>query len=315
MAQSIYVASHDPKGGIVQFLLSHDGKLTFLEQYPLDRPAHLCAEGNRMYALLREPFMMQSGVAEFEIRKDGTLIANGSIQPAHGTVGAHILCHKGVVYTANYLTGTTTRMPDTVLAHSGSGVHPRQDCSHPHCLTLTPQGDYICITDLGTDCIYICTPELREVSRVKLPAGSGPRQLVFSPDGKFAYCANELDSTVSVLRYEAGTFQHLGCCSTLPEGYSGESYSGAIRISSDGRTLCVSNRGHDSVAFFEAEGEVLRLKGHISTGGKAPWDISLMGKFLLCANDGDGSIVVIDLETEAMTDKVEIPHPRCILTL
>lgn len=315
MAQIVYVASHDPKGGIVRFSLSEEGKLTFLEQYPLDRPAHLCAEGNRLYALLREPFMMQSGVAAFEIREDGDLQKNGPVQPVHGTVGAHILCHKGMVYTANYLTGTTTRMPDIILAHNGNSVHPRQDCSHPHCLTLTPEGSFICINDLGTDCIYVCTPDLKEVSRVKLPAGSGPRQLVFNPDGKHAYCVNELDSTVSVLGYEAGKLQHLAKFRALPQGYYGENYSAAIRISPDGKTLYVSNRGHDSVTVFAVEGENLHLKGHMSTGGKNPWEICLSGKYLLCGNDGDNSVTVFDLETGRITDKAEVLHPRCILLI
>lgn len=314
MAEFIYVASHDPEGGIARFTLSEGGKLTLVDQFPIDRPAFLCTEGNKLYAVLREPFMMQSGVATFEILGDGSLMQLGSVQPVHGTVAAHILAHNGNVYTANYLTGTTTRMPDKILAHNGSSVHPtRQTCSHPHCLTVTPDGQYICINDLGTDCIYVCTLDLEEVSRVQVQPGSGPRHLVFSPDGKFAYGSNELSSTVSVFSYEEGKLTHLADHSTLPENFSGESTGSAIRLSQDGRILYVSNRGHDSVCVFDVDGAALTGKRFLMSGGESPREVNLVGNYLLCGNENSATITVIDLKTGIQTDCVPMVRPWCIL--
>ena len=124
MDQMIYVASHDPQGGIFRFSLSEEGRMTLLDRYPMDRPAWLSAEGKKLYALLREPFMMQSGVAEFDILPDGSLRQAGQIRPTHGAVAAHILPWKGRLYAANYLTGTTICMPDRIICHSGSSVNP-----------------------------------------------------------------------------------------------------------------------------------------------------------------------------------------------
>lgn len=311
---TIYVASHEKEGGILRLNLSDEGKLTLLEKYPLDRPAFMCREGDRLYVLLREPFMMQSGVAAFAIREDGTLEQQGRIQPVHGTVSAHILAWNGTVYTANYLSGTTTRMPDKLLAHNGSSVHPtRQDCSHPHCLTVTPDGKYLCINDLGTDYIYVCTPELEEVSRTAVPAGSGPRHLVFSRDGRFAYGSNEMGSTVSVFAYEPGKLTHLAVYSSLPESFTGESTGSAIRISEDGKTLYVSNRGHDSVCIWNVEGESLTGKRFLMSRGASPREMNLAGKWLLCGNEGSSTITVFDLETGVHTDTFPVVNPWCIL--
>lgn len=314
MERIIYVASHDSAGGILRYQLSENGKLRLLEQYSLDRPAWLCREGDRLYALLREPFMMQSGVASFLIREDGTLEQIGQIQPVHGTVGAHILAVDGNIYSANYLSGTTIRLPGTILAHNGRSLDPRrQDCSHPHCLTLTPDGKYLCINDLGTDCIYVCTLDLKEVSRVAVPAGSGPRHLVFSPDGKFAYGSNELSSTVSVFAYSEGTLTHLRAVSTLPQGECAENTASAIRLSPDGRTLYVSNRGHDSVCIWDVDADQLTGQRFLMANGKSPREMTLAGKFLLCGNEGSATITVFDLATGIQTDSVPVVRPWCIL--
>lgn len=314
MEQTVYVASHDPQGGILRFSLSDEGRLKERERYPLDRPAWLCVEGNRLYAVLREPFMMQSGIASFEIQPDGSLRQLGKIQPVHGTVSAHILAWEGRLYSANYLTGTTTLMPDKILAHNGSSVNPkRQDCAHPHCLTPTPDGKYLCINDLGTDCIYICTPDLVEVSRVRVPAGSGPRHLVFSKDGRFAYGSNEMASTVSVFSYSDGVLTHLAAYSSVPDDFQEENSGAAIRLSPDGKTLYASNRGHDSVCIWDVEGEKLTGKRFLMVQGKSPREMSLAGKFMLCGNEGSGTITVFNLETGELTDRVEVVRPWGIL--
>ena len=104
MEQTIYVASQDPQGGIYRYSLSRQGKLTLQQKYPVDRPAYLCAEGNRLYALLREPFAMQSGIAAFEIQPDGSLVSLGPGQPTHGTVASHVLAWEGALLAPLFCT-------------------------------------------------------------------------------------------------------------------------------------------------------------------------------------------------------------------
>lgn len=318
MNEQIYIASHDRDGGILRCVL-RDGTLELLERYPLDRPAYLCREGNTLYALLREPFQMQSGIARFRIESGGALTQTSEPEPTHGTVAAHIMARHGRVYCANYLSGTVTLMPDRVLALNGRGsVSGRQDCSHPHCVTPTPDGDYVCINDLGTDRIYLCTNGLEPVSKLKMPCGSGPRHLVFAPGGELAYCSNELDSTVAVLRYSRAELSFVGAYSTIPANCQTSNSASAVRISPAGDRLYVSNRGHGSVCVFKTVGEELNPLGWYRVPGASLREFNLSGKYILCADETAGIISVFDtelgFEAEAVS-RFPVSKPWCILPL
>ena len=64
--------------------------------------------------------------------------------------------------------------------------------------------------------------------------------------------------------------------STLKEPFTGN-YPGAIRISNCGKFVLVSNRGHNSIALFEASGsEELVLLETVKVRGDFPYDILLL---------------------------------------
>lgn len=300
MEQLFYLASCDPQGGILRCRLTGSGKVELLEKIPLDRPMWLCREGKQLYALLREPFPGESGMAAFEIQPDGKLLPAGSLQPTSGTIGCHAIAAWGAVYAAHYTSGTVSRLPDRILS-----------LKQPHCLTRTPDGAYLCICDLGRDCIGIYTPELEEVSSVQLPPGTGPRHLVFSPEGRWAYCTNELSSTVSVFRYEKGllTLVHSAAC--VPETYREENYPSAIRLSPDGKTLYAANRGHDSVCIWDVDGQILSGKRFWKAEGAWPREMNLLNSFLLCGNRD--SVTIFSRETGRLTDRFPVVNPWCIL--
>lgn len=293
---SVYIGSRSEAGGITRCILGEDGQLKMAENYPCGSTAYMCTEGDSFYALLREPFQMSGGLENYRILPGGALGKTGGPYSVHGTVPAYVYAKNGNVWCANYINGTVIRLPDKLLAFGGSGpVEGRQASSHPHCITPTPDGLYLCICDLGADRIHIVTTELEEVSEAALPAGSGPRHMVFSADGRHAFCSCELSSTVCVLEYSDGQLRYLRQYSALPENYAGESSCGGIRLSQDGSGLYVSNRGHDSVAVFSVNGGELKLRGHVMSGGSSPRDFCLAGHFLLCGNELSDSVTVFDL--------------------
>lgn len=97
--------------------------------------------------------------------------------------------------------------------------------------------------DLGLDevLLFRFTPEKgienTPVFRYRGIAGSGPRHILFSPDGRHAWLANEVDNTVSVLEYADGTLKHVSTLSTLPEGlkFEGETKVAALRLPPNGK--------------------------------------------------------------------------------
>lgn len=293
MKTSFYTASQDKDGGILLCELDENGVITQRDFTPLPGVAWLAKEGGRLCALLREPYPMQSGVLSFDITADGRLGAPGELIPTHGSISSHLLCRDGKKYVANYLSGTAVLLPDTMLAFSGSGPDERQRSSHPHCTTVFPSGDTLAITDLGADRIWLCSGELAPRGSVVMPAGSGPRHLVFSADGTAAYCSLELASAVAVLKREGEGLRYLRSVSTVPENYRGENSAAALRLSPDGKLLFVSNRGHGSVRIFRAEGTELLPLGYVECGeGAQLRETCPVGDFLLCADEGRHEIRV-----------------------
>lgn len=107
---------------------------------------------------------------------------------------------------------------------------------------------------------------------------------------------------------------------TLPEGYSEPNTGAHLIISSDGKFLYSSNRGHDSIAVFEiAKDGSLKLLGHKSTGGKGPRHFSFSPdeKLILVANQHSNNIV--SLKRNAQTgmlkyaNQIEALTPVCLV--
>ena len=92
------------------------------------------------------------------------------------------------------------------------------------------------------------------------PPGTGPRHLAFHPHRPFAYVISELQSTITVCRYDAqqGTFAPLQTISTLPDGFIGQNLGAEIKVAPSGRFVYASNRGHDSLAIFAVDPETGR---------------------------------------------------------
>ncbi len=165
--------------------------------------------------------------------------------------------------------------------------------------------------DLGADKIFVYrfdaqTGKLTQAATDALPAGSGPRHLAFSADGKYVYVVAELTAMVHAFRWNAPNLAALGTVSMLPAGYAGAKSGAEIVAHPNGKFVYASNRGHDSIAIFRvgADGK-LTAAGEVLSGGKTPRNFTIdpSGKFLLVANQDSGTVVVfrIDGATGALT--------------
>lgn len=322
METNVYIASRKEPGGIFHFSLSDSGALTLRKVYSAACPAYLCAEGHSLYALLRGPFFMQSGVAQYHINDDGSLSPVGTITPVHGPIAAHLAVFNGSVYVANYLASSVVRLPDKCALYSGYGpITARQECPHPHCVAISPSGDFLCVADLGSDCIRLHDMELGNKGRVELPAGCGPRHLAFSHDGKYLYCITELASTIEVMQKSKNGFTHIASYSTLPEHFNGQNAGSAIRLSKDGKFLYASNRGHDSICVFavDTNSGALTQLASIPCAGCSPRDFVLHNDLLLCGNELSDEVSVFSVAGDGIPKDIghraSAPMPWSILCL
>lgn len=304
-SKNVYVSSCCDDGGIYRYKLK-DGLLSEESRIACKSPMYTIHNKGILHILLKSPFEENenSGIFDMEIAENGNLVNPRVLVSTMGECGCHLCTLDGNIYAANYISGSVVKLPDTLVTHEGKSVHPtRQEKAHTHYVCQSPDGKYILAVDLGMDMIFVYDKNLKEVSRTSSPAGNGPRHLIFSDDGKICYCADELSSTVSVYKYSDGKLTYVSSYSCLPEGYTEKSTLAAIR-QKDGYVYA-SNRGHDSVAVFKADGEKLERINIFSCKGNGPRDFDITENTLICTNENDGSITVFDI-----TDKLNVKHTQ-----
>lgn len=226
-----------------------------------------------------------------------------------------------VVMIANYKNGSVVTFPvlqdgslgeaTDVKQHKGSSINKeRQESAHAHYISFSPDDRFVFVVDLGMDKIlryHLDTKSERsrltgQATAFHSPPGTGPRQMCFHPNGQYAYLIHELKSIVAALSYdkEKGIFTELQIIATIPENFTGENKCGGIRISTDGKHLYGSNRGHDSIAVFSISPEDGRLSfvENVPSGGNFPreFTIDLTGNFLLAANQHSNNIVTFKID-------------------
>lgn len=226
-----------------------------------------------------------------------------------------------VVLIANYKSGSVAVFPvekngilgkaSDVIQHEGSGPDPeRQSSAHAHFIIFSPDNRFVFAVDLGIDKIlsyHVDTnhgsPKLTsQATAFNSRPGTGPRQICFHPNGKYAYLIHELKSVVAALSYdnENGLFTEMQTIATIPENFGGENNCGGIKISADGKYLYGSNRGHDSIVVFAVDGDNGKLSyvENVSSDGSWPreFTIDLKGNFLLAANQHSDNIASFKID-------------------
>lgn len=191
--------------------------------------------------------------------------------------------------------------------HQGTGpVRGRQDSAHVHSTVFSPDGRSLFVQDLGADRIFeyryapdggrrIFTPA--DPRDVPAKPGSGPRHLVFSADGRFAYVTNELNASVGVYGYRDGRLTQIETVSMSGPGFKGKMGAAAIHLSPDGRFLYASNRGDANeivIYAVDAGNGRLTLVGRQPSLGRTPREflIDPSGRWLIVGNQDSDSVVV-----------------------
>ncbi len=179
----------------------------------------------------------------------------------------------------------------------------RQKSAHAHFASFSPDNRFAYINDLGGDCIHIyklnaSTAMLTPSGVYHARPGAGCRTLHFHPNGKTAYCLNELDSTVDVLNWSNvdGSLTFVSRIELLPEGYHGPTRGCDTVITKDGRFVYFANRDNDFLYSFKADVKTGALTpvGRSSCGGKIPRNFVLdpTERWMLVANQDSNLISV-----------------------
>lgn len=282
-------------GGIYCFALKN-GQPVLCGHTQLPLPMYTVLKNQTAYVLLRGPKGQNGSLVTAPILANGRLGPFSQPVSTKGQVPCHLCVSKGEVYVANYISGNVVKMPGTVVCHSGHSVHPtRQTAAHTHFVLPTPKEDYILCVDLGLDTVFVYTRELQPVSSAKVPPGSGCRHFVFSRDGAWLYCVNELSSDVSVFSYSSGRLTYRATYQAFAAPPA-NSTAAAIRLC--GNYLYLSHRGANCISRFEAENGRLHFIENTPCGGESPRDFDILNNYLYIANES-GHLGIIDLNGPA----------------
>lgn len=316
--ESIFLYGMDNVTGELNFIKSFDGGrnpsyMTFSKDY------------DYLYAVneIEDYAGKNSGaVSTFSVdHRTGSITLLNRV-PSLGGLPANITIDEEgkSVLIANYQSGSVAVFPVRengslgdacdVIQHEGAGADSeRQASAHAHSIVFSPDGRFVFVVDLGMDKILGYrldtkggSPKLGgQATAFDSGPGTGPRQMCFHPNGKYAYLIHELRSVVAALSYdsEKGHFTEMQTIATIPERFTGENKCGGIGISADGRYLYGSNRGHDSIVVFDIDphnGE-LAHKENVPSGGTWPreFTIDLTGNLLLAANQRSDNIATFEI--------------------
>lgn len=323
--------------GIYTFRFNEEtGIATPLSEIEASNPSYLTLSAdNRFVYAVSEQNDTTAAINAFAFdEKEGTLRLLNS-QKTMGEDPCYVATNGKKVLTANYSGGTMSVFPirydgslgtaDTLFQGSALGPDTdRQATPHIHCTVFSPDSNYIFATDFSADRIlrYAVHPKedlpkpLSET--VDIQSGSGPRHLIFSKNGKYAYLINELSGKVIAFAYTDGRLNQI---QTIAADTIQARGSADIHLSPDGKYLYASNRlKEDGIAIFEVNQEkgTLAKVGYQLTGiHPRNFNITPNGKYLLVACRDSNVIQVFqrDIVTGLLRNTgkdIKIDKPVCI---
>lgn len=307
--------------GIYQFDFIGSGDQAHLEQrrnvVEVGGPTYFQKDGQFIFTIKNENG--QGGIAAFANGKLVSQLLHEGPSPAYIGINKE----KKVLYTANYHTGVLavisyddqgqlTLLDQVKHENKALGPRPEQAGAHPHYFDETP-GGHLVSCDLGQDRVDFYGfdgQKLTHLASYQNEDGFGSRHLAFSPDGKYFYVAGELSSQVNVVKFdeENWMFQSLATYSTIPESWDQHNGAAAISLSSDGKFLYVSNRGHDSIAVFAVlPDQALKLVQRVSTFGEFPRDFNwdAKEKYVVAANQNSNNATLYQRQSDGTLTPLE----------
>ncbi|MFD8082420.1 lactonase family protein [Kitasatospora sp. NPDC059722] len=313
-------AADAPGAGLCAVRYDGTGAMSLVRILPLDHPSYAAVDPTRgvVHAVLERAV---GGVVSLRVDTDTDIDTGFQGPPFVAASGGAGPCHIAVhpsgshVFAAHYGDGALSVVPigaDGMVAAAGPVQivrHPGREASgdlltspHAHMAAPSPDGRFLLCTDLGTDRVYVYAfdPDSGLLSAhrtVQLPAGRGPRHLVFHSSGRYAHVLNELSSTLTVCTWDglSGRLEPVAEVETRQDpGAPNANSAAALRLSGDGRFLYTTNRGDDAIAIHAVhdDGASVELLTAVPCGGIWPRDIALTpdGLLLFCANQRSDTV-------------------------
>lgn len=302
-----------------------------------DYPSYMITKDNTLYVAYKNATRnnIGGGIGSFSIYKDELLLNTNYDSSGRSYTHLCVSDNNRYVFAANYHIGATasyllenSSVVSKINAIHHQGIGPdllkRQTGPHVHCVGFTPDKEFVYAVDLGADKIVMYRYSdgiLLEDPKYTLSVvpGSGPRHMIFSKDGNFAYLVNEIANNVMVFKYTDKHFTLVQVIHTTPRHFHDFSSASAIRLSNSGKHLFVSNRGHDSIVLYRVNQETGKLSLlYMVHTGECPRDFDILDdKYLIvaCQDSDELELLTFDENEEELirtTSTLRITAPVCV---
>lgn len=186
------------------------------------------------------------------------------------------------------------------VIHGLDGCHSANiDISNKTLFVPALKQDRICLFDLQENGELVAHKQ----PQVNTVEGAGPRHMVFHPNQQYAYCVNELDSTVDVwqLNNAHGEVERVQSLDMMPEGFSDTRWAADIRLTPDGRHLYSCDRTASILTVFSVseDGGLLTVEGYQPTETQPRgFNIDHSGNYLIASGQKSHHIEVYKIAGE-----------------
>lgn len=318
----VYVSNADSHEISVLALDKHVGTLRLVQTVPtggMAMPLALSPDQKKLYVALRsEPYT----AAAFTI--DGT---TGQLSPLGSAALPDSMAYIATdrsgrwLFAASYGGHRASVSPIGADGKPAAAVQIVSNGKNAHAALPDAANRHVYITSLGTDQVFqwrldAATGQLtpNDPPALAARAGSGPRHLVFHPNGRHAYLLGELDATVELLEVDAaqGRLSRRQHWPTLPAGSTVQPWAADLHLTPDGRFLYTSERNSSTLAIWRVDTATgaLSLVGHQETE-KQPrgFQIDASGQWLIAAGQVSNSVTLyrIDRDSGRLTPTQRLP--------
>ncbi|MEN4685646.1 6-phosphogluconolactonase [Pantoea agglomerans] len=301
MKQVVYTASPESQQ-IHVWQMNDEGGLTLLQVTDVAgqvQPMVVSPNRDFLYVGVRPNFR----VLAFRIAADGTLTEAGQAplpgSPTHISTdrqGRFLFCgsyNDACVSVSPIGDDGIPQAPLQVISGLDGCHSANIDNDNKTLYVPALKQDRICLFKLGED--GQLTP--RKQAQVTTVEGAGPRHMQFHPGGQYAYCVNELDSTVEVwaLNTGEGEAESVQTLDMMPPDFSGTRWAADIHLTPDGRFLYACDRTSSTLVVFSVSdlGDELTLEGFQPTETQPRgFNIDHSGRYLVAAGQKSHHIEV-----------------------
>lgn len=276
-------------------------------------------------------------VSAFSINPDSGQLTLRNRVNSRGGMPCHLAVDASgrTLGVANWATGSVATFPvrpDGSLGEStGSYQHVPEGTGKVHChaVVFSPENRYLIETDTGLNTIFVhrldaakalIVPHRPPSLRLETPAS--PRHLVFHPNGRWAYVANESGPGCTMLTYDrsGGTFREGAVTRTVPDSYKGRATPAEAVMHPSGNFVLVSNRGHESIAVLRinpADGSLTLVEAFSPGGaGARSFNVDPTGQWLFALMQRSNQIFPLRFDAATgrlsrQSDPLALPAPVC----